>query len=210
MQLSEDAKARLKQAREATGLTQGQAAEAIGKARISVARWEGGARFPGEDDIQRLAELYQVDVPWILEGEGEAPTPTLVRMREASFAYQKMQPINVRRRGQSPQKAREELQVPGANIGLAWKNLSSTEAASSLDLIAARLNHLLAIRSNPLTVPGTPPEVIQAIADGTVIPTKKLLSAISAELGVDESWILTGNHPARLEHQPPVESKALA
>jgi transcriptional regulator with XRE-family HTH domain len=210
MQLSGEAHARLKKAREATGLTQGQAAEAIGKARISVARWEGGVRHPGEDDIQRLAELYQVEVPWILEGKGEAPAPTLVRMREATFAYQEMQPLKIERRRQFLRRGRGDGDGAEEQFGIPRKILRPTESAFILDGIAARLNHLLAIRSNPLTVPGTPPEVIQAIARGTVIPTKRLLSAISAVLGVDESWILTGNHPTRADHQSTVEPKLMA
>lgn len=50
---------RLKELREAAGLTQEQVAMRLGKVHSSVQRWESGERNPGVDDLEQLAALFK-------------------------------------------------------------------------------------------------------------------------------------------------------
>ena len=52
---------RLRELREAAGLTQEQLAEQIGVKREAVARWEAGKREPGWSNVLALAEALGVD-----------------------------------------------------------------------------------------------------------------------------------------------------
>ena len=60
---------RLKLAREMAGLTQGQVAKSLGWHRPTVSEIEAGRRRVQADELTILAELYSVNVPWIV-GEG--------------------------------------------------------------------------------------------------------------------------------------------
>lgn len=66
--------ARIRYAREAAKLKQGQVADALGIGRVSVTLWEkeGGTR-PDPDRLPALADLLHTTVEWILDGRGEAP-----------------------------------------------------------------------------------------------------------------------------------------
>lgn len=59
---------KLRKAREYTGLTQEEAAEAAGISRETLALWERGERVPGLVYLQRLAQLYQVKWESLLRG----------------------------------------------------------------------------------------------------------------------------------------------
>jgi transcriptional regulator with XRE-family HTH domain len=52
---------RLRELREAAGLTQGELAERVGVIREAVARWEAGRREPGWSNVLALAEALGVD-----------------------------------------------------------------------------------------------------------------------------------------------------
>src|SRR3984957_7832762 len=61
---------RLKEARKLAGLSQGHVAKMLGLHRPSVSEMEAGNRRVSADELARLAEIYVVNVAWLL---GEAP-----------------------------------------------------------------------------------------------------------------------------------------
>ncbi|MDE0212310.1 MAG: helix-turn-helix transcriptional regulator [Boseongicola sp.] len=61
---------RLKEARKLAGLSQGHVANMLGLHRPSVTEMEAGKRRVSADELARLAEIYDVNVAWLL---GEAP-----------------------------------------------------------------------------------------------------------------------------------------
>ncbi len=62
---------RLRLAREMAGLSQGQVARCLGWHRPTVSEIEAGRRRVQAEELTVLAELYGVNVPWIV-GEGGA------------------------------------------------------------------------------------------------------------------------------------------
>lgn len=58
--------ARLRAAREAAGLTQGQAALKLNLHRPAVSEIEAGRRKVSAEELQTLANLYGVDVAWLI------------------------------------------------------------------------------------------------------------------------------------------------
>jgi transcriptional regulator with XRE-family HTH domain len=221
MELTHEAQQRLKQAREASGLSQSQAATAIGKTKVSVARWECGDRSPREEDIHRLSELYLTDFAWIIDEIGEAPRPTLARKHSALTAFKKMRILQEPLLQDVPETATDEfkaaaranargsaiIRLPkeyGPQILSMIEAEEGTEVANPklsaqvIESIAGQLRLLLTIQTSPLTIPDIAPEVIQAIADGLVIPTAHLRKAICTALGIDEARLIRGDlmsHP---------------
>ena len=61
---------RLKEARKLAGLSQGHVAKILGLHRPSVTEMEASNRRVSADELARLAEIYDVNVAWLL---GEAP-----------------------------------------------------------------------------------------------------------------------------------------
>ncbi len=55
--------------RKEKGLTQEQLAEQIGVARRTVSRWETGSNMPDLDLLIEMADLYEVDLRELLDGE---------------------------------------------------------------------------------------------------------------------------------------------
>lgn len=53
---------RLTEAREASGYTQGQVADALGVSRAMISYWESGARAPNDRQLVAMARLYGVEV----------------------------------------------------------------------------------------------------------------------------------------------------
>ena len=51
----------LKQARQALGMTQEQAAEQVGVTQPAVSYWENGKRTPDADDLRVLSQTYDTD-----------------------------------------------------------------------------------------------------------------------------------------------------
>lgn len=62
--------ARLRAAREAAGLSQGQVAKIMNMHRPTISEMEAGNRRITADELARLADLYDAKVAWLL---GEAP-----------------------------------------------------------------------------------------------------------------------------------------
>lgn len=63
---------RLRQAREASGLSQGEVARRIDYHRPTISEIEAGRRQVGALELVTLARLYHVSVVWLLSLEGEA------------------------------------------------------------------------------------------------------------------------------------------
>ncbi|REJ65671.1 MAG: XRE family transcriptional regulator [Planctomycetota bacterium] len=63
---------RLRLAREAAGLTQGQVAKKLGLHRPTVSEIEAGRRRVSADELATMAELYGIDVGWLAEGPDQA------------------------------------------------------------------------------------------------------------------------------------------
>ena len=61
---------RLKEARKLAGISQGHVAKILGLHRPSISGMESGKRRVSAYELARLAEIYDVGVPWLL---GEAP-----------------------------------------------------------------------------------------------------------------------------------------
>jgi transcriptional regulator with XRE-family HTH domain len=61
---------RLKEARKLAGLSQGHVAKMLGLHRPSMTEIEAGNRRVSAEELVRLAEIYDVNVAWLL---GEAP-----------------------------------------------------------------------------------------------------------------------------------------
>ena len=64
---------RLRAAREACKLTQGQVAEILGVERSAYTYYETGRTSPGINNLVRLAAVFHVDVQWLLDEKTDAP-----------------------------------------------------------------------------------------------------------------------------------------
>lgn len=70
--LRRDLATRLKLARESAGLTQGQVAGQLGWHRPTVSEIEAGRRRVLAEELKTLAELYGVNIPWLMgEADGD-------------------------------------------------------------------------------------------------------------------------------------------
>lgn len=67
-------KDRLKSARNAAGLTQAGVAAEFAMTPQAVSQWERGEAVPEADKFPVLAQLYRVDLKWLITGEGKTPT----------------------------------------------------------------------------------------------------------------------------------------
>lgn len=78
---------RLREAREASGLSQGQVAKKMGMHRPTVTEIEAGRRKISADEIGEFAKLYDVPIDWIVDGHQESDssnTRLLFAARELS------------------------------------------------------------------------------------------------------------------------------
>ena len=78
---------RLREAREISGLSQGQVAKKIGFHRPTVSEIEAGRRKVSAEELAGFAELYGVDVEWIVNGskdEAGSDVRLLLAARELS------------------------------------------------------------------------------------------------------------------------------
>lgn len=80
---------RLRAAREAAGLSQGQAAKLLDMHRPTISEIEAGRRKVSGDELVRFAELYGVTVDWIA-GSSEAADPSEDRIMLAARQLSKM------------------------------------------------------------------------------------------------------------------------
>ena len=61
--------ARLKQAREHAGLSQGQVAKRLNLHRPTVSEIEAGRRRIAAEELNKFAGLYRVSIEWLLRGD---------------------------------------------------------------------------------------------------------------------------------------------
>jgi transcriptional regulator with XRE-family HTH domain len=83
---------RLREAREASGLSQGQAAQKMDMHRPTVTEIEAGRRKVSAQEVEKFAELYGVTVEWIVSGptdENGADARLVIAARELSKMNEK-------------------------------------------------------------------------------------------------------------------------
>jgi len=68
---------RLRAAREAAGLSQGQVAKLLEYHRPTISEIEAGRRKVSGEEITKLAELYDVSSSWVLSAKSEVPDPKI-------------------------------------------------------------------------------------------------------------------------------------
>jgi transcriptional regulator with XRE-family HTH domain len=73
---------RLRELREAAGLTQEQLAERVGVKREAIARWEANRREPGWSNVVALARALGVNCLAFLQEPAAAPAPIKGRPRK--------------------------------------------------------------------------------------------------------------------------------
>lgn len=64
---------RIRRAREAKGLSQGQLGEMLRTGQSTVAGWESGAHGPGRARMVPLAQALGVGLEWLVDGRGPGP-----------------------------------------------------------------------------------------------------------------------------------------
>lgn len=78
---------RLKEAREAAGLSQGQVARIMDLHRPTISEIEAGRRKVSSEEVERLSEIYGVSVEWIVKGtigDESGDARVLIAARELS------------------------------------------------------------------------------------------------------------------------------
>ena len=68
---------RLKECREACGLSQKAVAATLKVAAPSVSNWESGKTSPTHDNLEKLADLYNVSVDYLLGREPQTEKPAI-------------------------------------------------------------------------------------------------------------------------------------
>jgi transcriptional regulator with XRE-family HTH domain len=61
--------ARLREARERAGLSQGQVAKLLNKHRPTISEIEAGRRRVPSDELMEFSRIYEVSVPWLIGTE---------------------------------------------------------------------------------------------------------------------------------------------
>lgn len=88
----QDLAGRLRGARELAGLSQGQAAKLLGFHRPTISEIEAGRRNVKADELKTFADLYGVEVSWLISGEieeGKVNKEILAAARELSSMNEK-------------------------------------------------------------------------------------------------------------------------
>ncbi len=88
---------RIREARKAAGLSQGQVAKLLGLLRPSVSEIEAGRRRVSSDEIVQMAGLFDVSTSWLL-GEGAASIdPHDTKLQLAARELAKLKPEDLER-----------------------------------------------------------------------------------------------------------------
>lgn len=88
---------RIREARKAAGLSQGQVARMLGLQRPSVSEIEAGRRRVTADEITRLAELFDVDAYWLLGAGVDKVDPHDTKLQLAARELRKLKPEDLDR-----------------------------------------------------------------------------------------------------------------
>lgn len=81
---------RLKVARDLAGLSQAQVAQIVGLKRPAITEIEAGRRNVTSAELKILADTYDVDVNWLVNGEDSTEGPTAAKMQLAARELSKM------------------------------------------------------------------------------------------------------------------------
>src|SRR6266849_3083839 len=88
---------RIREARKAAGLSQGQVARLLGLQRPSVSEIEAGNRRVSGDEIVRLAELFEVRPNWLLGEGADRADPRDDKLQLAARELGKLKPEDLDR-----------------------------------------------------------------------------------------------------------------
>jgi len=88
---------RIREARRAAGLSQGQVARLLGLQRPSVSEMEAGRRRVSGEEITRLAELFDVKPSWLLGEGAERADPHDTKLQLAARELAKLKPEDLDR-----------------------------------------------------------------------------------------------------------------
>ncbi len=81
---------RLRMSREMAGLTQGQVAKSLDWHRPTVSEIEAGRRRVSAEELAALAEMYAVNVPWIMGEQDEDSSLAADRVNLAARELSKL------------------------------------------------------------------------------------------------------------------------
>lgn len=83
---------RLKLARERAGLSQGQVAKLLGLHRPAISDIEAGRRKITAEEITELADIYDVDISWLLNNKQSQFDEAHERFELAAREFSKLKP----------------------------------------------------------------------------------------------------------------------
>ena len=86
---------RLKNARNASGMSRESMAERLGVKLATVEKWEKGAMYPRANRLQMLASLLNVPLLWLLAGSQKVPDPT-AGISNNQLLLQKVADLNIK------------------------------------------------------------------------------------------------------------------
>lgn len=88
---------RIREARRAAGLSQGQVAQLLGLQRPSVSEMEAGRRRVSGEEAARLAELFDVGLSWLLGQGADKVDPHDAKLQLAARELAKLSPEDLDR-----------------------------------------------------------------------------------------------------------------
>lgn len=88
---------RLRVAREAAGLSQGQVAKLLGFHRPTISEMEAGRRRVSAEEIIKLAEIYGVSVEWTMSKQSDKKDPIDEKISLAARELSKMKDADLER-----------------------------------------------------------------------------------------------------------------
>lgn len=100
---------RLKELRMKAGITQAQLANYLYVKQSTYSNWERGAIRPSVDTLEKLSELYQVPIDYIL---GKSDTPYQLQRPKPTTSHSEWIPIVGRIQAGTPTEAIEEVPSP--------------------------------------------------------------------------------------------------
>jgi transcriptional regulator with XRE-family HTH domain len=93
-----DVAARLREAREKSGLTQEQVARLLGTTNVQVSYWETGKRQIDLASLSRIADVYGYSMSWFLDQERDESHQVRVAFRAGDLSEEDLKEIAWARR----------------------------------------------------------------------------------------------------------------
>ena len=88
---------KLREARNMSGLSQGQVAKMLGLHRPAISEIEAGNRRVSAEELHKLCEIYEVSPDWVLGRTSEIADPQDPRLELAARELSKLDPDNLNR-----------------------------------------------------------------------------------------------------------------